>query len=74
MQQFQKTNGVEGPQKDFILECISIQCKIIGKSGATVPGGSSEDEGYFSMMNSMMEDEKEDDDDSLEGVGVGGNA
>jgi hypothetical protein len=71
---FKKPRGGGGPHKDFILECISIQRKIIGKSSATVLGGSSGDEGYYGMMNSTMEDEKDDDDDSLEGVGVGGYA
>jgi hypothetical protein len=36
---------------DFILECISIQFKILGKTSATLLGGESGDKGWMNCID-----------------------
>jgi hypothetical protein len=67
---YKKPTGGGGHKDELLLQCLGIARKIMGKSGATVLGGSSGDEEELCvMMGRPKDDTDEEDGNSFEGDG-----
>ena len=62
---YKKPTGGGGPKYELLLQCLGITRKIMGKSSATVLGGSSGDEESCVMMGRLKEDSSDEEDSKL---------